>query len=306
MSNPTIRRNDQGQAVKSLQQQLSQLGYPLVADGLFGAVTEQAVKKFQKKEGLWADGVVGPKTWAKINARINQHPQAFDPIVDQYLDLGPGEYIHSSSKKIGVCLHHTVSGGRPERVVEVWKADRRGPVGTHFVIGRGGASGNAESDGKIVQCIPIDAWAHHILSKRMGFSNEHNILVNQSYIGIELCSWGILEKKNGRYYALGGKIEVPANEVAILPQPFRTYKYWHKYSPAQLDALYRLLVVLGQKLHINYGQDGPMNDWFELSWEAMALRRKLCTHTNFEYGKFDTFPQAELINVLQKVYRLFK
>lgn len=194
MSNPTIRRNDQGQAVKSLQQQLSQLGYPLVADGLWRR-DRTGGQEIPEKEGLWADGVVGPKTWAKINQRINQHPQAFDPIVDQYLDLGPGEYIHSSSKKIGVCLHHTVSGGRPERVVEVWKADRRGPVGTHFVIGRGGASGNAESDGKIVQCIPIDAWAHHILSKRMGFSNEHNILVNQSYVGIELCSWGILEKK---------------------------------------------------------------------------------------------------------------
>lgn len=38
----------------------------LVQDGIFGAVTEEAVKAFQKAHGLVPDGIVGEKTWAII------------------------------------------------------------------------------------------------------------------------------------------------------------------------------------------------------------------------------------------------
>ena len=35
-------------------------------DGVFGDTTELAVKKWQKKNNLIQDGVVGPTTWAKM------------------------------------------------------------------------------------------------------------------------------------------------------------------------------------------------------------------------------------------------
>ncbi|PGS46819.1 hypothetical protein COC46_20550 [Bacillus sp. AFS041924] len=35
-------------------------------DGVFGILTEKAVKEFQHKNGLVVDGIVGPKTWAKL------------------------------------------------------------------------------------------------------------------------------------------------------------------------------------------------------------------------------------------------
>ena len=38
----------------------------LVQDGIFGAITEEAVKAFQKTHGLVPDGIVGEKTWAII------------------------------------------------------------------------------------------------------------------------------------------------------------------------------------------------------------------------------------------------
>lgn len=36
------------------------------ADGDFGSATEKAVKKYQTKMGLDADGICGPKTWSKL------------------------------------------------------------------------------------------------------------------------------------------------------------------------------------------------------------------------------------------------
>lgn len=69
---PTLRKGSVGQAVKELQQMLLERGYDLGicgADGDFGKATENAVKKFQRDHGLTADGVVGKKTWAALDAQ---------------------------------------------------------------------------------------------------------------------------------------------------------------------------------------------------------------------------------------------
>lgn len=65
----TLRKGDSGGEVKDLQKKLISLGYDLGkygADGKFGDKTEAAVKKFQKKNELVIDGVVGKRTWAKL------------------------------------------------------------------------------------------------------------------------------------------------------------------------------------------------------------------------------------------------
>ena len=43
-------------------------GYDLGLDGIFGAGSEEAIKKFQSANGLGADGVCGPNTFAKLLA----------------------------------------------------------------------------------------------------------------------------------------------------------------------------------------------------------------------------------------------
>jgi peptidoglycan hydrolase-like protein with peptidoglycan-binding domain len=67
-SQPTLRQGAKGAAVVTLQQRLRSAGYNIPADGDFGPRTRAAVVAFQKKHGLAADGVVGPKTWAKLGA----------------------------------------------------------------------------------------------------------------------------------------------------------------------------------------------------------------------------------------------
>lgn len=66
---PTVRRGDRGTDVAYVQAILQQLGYdlgPAGVDGDFGPKTEEAVIVFQKKNGLIADGVVGPMTYQAL------------------------------------------------------------------------------------------------------------------------------------------------------------------------------------------------------------------------------------------------
>lgn len=64
----TVRRGDQGDAVRAAQSQLAAHGYNLTVDGDFGSGTESAVKSFQSSRGLSSDGIVGPDTWSALVA----------------------------------------------------------------------------------------------------------------------------------------------------------------------------------------------------------------------------------------------
>jgi len=62
-----LRLGSKGEAVRLLQGMLNNFGYNLKVDGVFGPKTLAAVKSFQSKNGLKADGVVGLKTYEKLN-----------------------------------------------------------------------------------------------------------------------------------------------------------------------------------------------------------------------------------------------
>ena len=56
-----------GDEVKQIQQKLKEWGYYKGnVDGVYGSQTQQAVKNFQKANGLTADGIAGEKTLAAI------------------------------------------------------------------------------------------------------------------------------------------------------------------------------------------------------------------------------------------------
>ena len=64
-----LSKGCKGNCVKALQILL--IGYShscgnCGADGSFGPDTAKAVKEYQQSVGLDVDGIVGPKTWAKL------------------------------------------------------------------------------------------------------------------------------------------------------------------------------------------------------------------------------------------------
>ena len=64
-----LSKGDAGSEVWAMQLLVKGYGYSLGwygADGDFGSATEKAVVKYQSANGLDADGICGPKTWAKL------------------------------------------------------------------------------------------------------------------------------------------------------------------------------------------------------------------------------------------------
>lgn len=62
-----LKLGSRGNEVKVLQEKLN-----LKADGIFGPLTEEAVKDFQRSNGLEVDGIVGANTLSKLNLSVNK------------------------------------------------------------------------------------------------------------------------------------------------------------------------------------------------------------------------------------------
>lgn len=80
-SSPTVetlsRVGSRGTEVTAIQQKLKERGlYTGSVDGIYGAKTEAAVKKFQKQQGLTQDGIAGPATLKRLGISIGTIPAA--------------------------------------------------------------------------------------------------------------------------------------------------------------------------------------------------------------------------------------
>lgn len=113
----TLKRNSRGSAVVTLQKLLN-----LCPDGIFGEITEEAVKTYQKEHGIVPiDGIVGPKTWTKLQ----------------------GSNTSVSKRKINeIILHCTATPEGKEHSnaeITIWHKNRGfNTIGYHYVIGLNG------------------------------------------------------------------------------------------------------------------------------------------------------------------------
>ena len=69
---PVQSTGNRGEDVRAIQYLLRQHGAAIAADGAFGPATEGAVRDFQSRNGLGADGIVGPLTWGKLAPTLRE------------------------------------------------------------------------------------------------------------------------------------------------------------------------------------------------------------------------------------------
>jgi len=100
-STMTLKPGSRGVNVKRLQRKLR-----VQTSGYYGPQTKRAVKRFQKRRGLKADGIAGPATLAKLGIRMTQEQQA------QTDDGGSDVQVPAKLQRIAQCE----SGGNPRAV----------------------------------------------------------------------------------------------------------------------------------------------------------------------------------------------
>jgi len=66
-SNAVVKIGDSGDSVSHIQHRLNEYSYKLAEDGLFSALTYDAILNFQYRCNIGVDGVVGPKTLENLN-----------------------------------------------------------------------------------------------------------------------------------------------------------------------------------------------------------------------------------------------
>lgn len=120
----TLRKGSRGQDVHVLQGCLA-----LHVDGIFGSITEEAVKVFQSEKSLVADGIVGPKTWAalgykhyrrtitKIILHCTATPEGRDFSVEQIRQCHLARGFSDIGYHYVIYRDGSVHVGRPESVV---------------------------------------------------------------------------------------------------------------------------------------------------------------------------------------------
>lgn len=133
-----LKRGSSGQSVKTLQSQLTQLGYYVPTTGFFGSQTQTQVKAFQRDNNLTVDGIVGKETRAAISRALfggtstttdyiervgNDYSTTFNEIKTQLLDKLGGyimpRYVKNDDGTYTEYLDYlAVSGGDNSQTIE--------------------------------------------------------------------------------------------------------------------------------------------------------------------------------------------
>lgn len=176
----TLKKLDNGDEVIQLQKLLG-----IKADGVFGPITEECVKQFQRTHNLDVDGIVGPKTWAALGVK---EETTNNKCVDPSVIYAPLKYCitRTPNRTIKyIAIHYTAGAssapGRAVNMKNSWEKSRR--ASADFGV----------DDRDMVQFNPdlknYKCWSVGDKKNPNGGGGQlYGIATNGNTISIEICS----------------------------------------------------------------------------------------------------------------------
>ena len=304
-----LKLGSRGSDVITLQQKLK-----ILADGHFGPITEKYVERFQLDKGLPVTGIVDNDNWVLLlnienitfdeideDTDINKqyYTTQYDQVIHRHY-LPEGEYVKGPLQNDYIFLHHTAGNANPYACIDMWGRDTRGRIATEFVLGGiNHRTGNDDYDGIMVQAFPEGAQGWHLGRTGSGHMNRHSV-------GLEICSMGYLNSKDMTTYVKSKCLE---DQVVELPEMFKGYLHWHKYSDAQIEATEKWIRYIGERdqIDIRLGlkqfikKHGPTKGFGFQEDAHYGKIKGLLTYTNVRKDKWDCYPHPDFVDMIMSL-----
>jgi N-acetyl-anhydromuramyl-L-alanine amidase AmpD len=205
------------------------------------------------------------------------------------------QYIQEEHPKKQIYLHHTAGNPNGENVFKHWENNAERVATCVTISGKGPDC----VDGQIVQGFSSKHWGFHLGLKESTFQKAGVPYksLDKISIGIEICNWGQLTQKDGKFYTYVNR-ELPASQVCELEKPFKGYKFYHNYTDAQIESVKQLLLLWKDRYNI------PL-DYYEDIWDITPRALKgasgVFTHNSVRRDKVDVYPHPKLIQMLKSL-----
>ena len=216
-----VKFGDQGDEVKKLQTLLKTFGYlEGKIDGIFGTLTDLAVKKVEAYLRIPKDGVVDASIWAHLNNLLDTENSAkyWFPFATKAGTIKTS-WKYPKDWPEGAIIHFTVSSNASSPL-ETLKRDNF-PC---LVI---------DKDGTLYQPFPINEGGPHCGTK------EH-----RTCIGIELVSAGLVTKVETKFKTAFNSFLLESDVRYVHKQDNMKEGWYEKYTRAQESTLLRVLLWL--------------------------------------------------------------
>tara|TARA_Y100000356_G_scaffold130161_1_gene132099 strand:+ start:1249 stop:4905 length:3657 start_codon:yes stop_codon:yes gene_type:complete len=209
-------------------------------------------------------------------------------------------YKLEETPKTQIYLHHTVSSQDIKTVIDVWSS-RTDQVATQYVT---------NNNGEVEQVFPDENWANQLGIdasdfKAVGVKYQN---LNRTALGIELCSYGPLNKIGDKYFTIynkefTGEVARPVGFTGEEIDNYKGYKYFEKYSDAQINNVKSIIQGWMQKYNIkfNYNYNVLFPRVIRDFKPALKGDKGIYTHNSVRSDKSDIFPQKELIEMLKSL-----
>jgi N-acetyl-anhydromuramyl-L-alanine amidase AmpD len=212
--------------------------------------------------------------------------------------LKESQYFKEDVTKKQIVLHHTAGNSSGIHTIQNWNVDDRGRIATCVTIS--GPGNKTSIDGEICQAFSSKHWAYHLGVKQEVFRawKVPYTELDKHSIGIEICNWGQLDLENGKFINYVDR-EVPTDQVTTLETPYKGYKYFHKYSDAQIESVKNLLLYWKDTYKIDLKYD--YNQLFSVNTKALKGENGLFTHNSYRKDKIDIYPCPRMIAMLKSL-----
>jgi hypothetical protein len=205
------------------------------------------------------------------------------------------QYFQEEHPKKQIYLHHTAGNANGEQVFAGWASNAERVATCVAISGKG----TGTVDGQIIQGYSSKYWGYHLGLKQEVFTKAgvKYQSIDKISIGIEICNWGQLILKDGKFYNYVNR-EVPASEVCTLEKPYKGYKYFHNYTDAQIASVKELLLLWKEtyKIPLTYHED-----IWDISKRALSGEPGVYTHNSVRTDKVDIYPHPKMIEMLKSL-----